>query len=121
VPTARNCYRLAWGVAVATLLFLVLAAGALGIIGSGGSADRMYLGVLAVAAVGTLVARLRASGMAWALTATAAATALVAVIALATGLQETAGGSVGDVVMVNAMFVALFGLSAWLFRRSAQT
>ena len=45
------------------MLFLVLAIGALGIIGDGGRDDRMYLAVLAVLVLGTLVARLRARSM----------------------------------------------------------
>ena len=111
-------YFLAVGAAVATALFLVLAIGALGIIGDGGRDDRIYLAVLAVLAIGTVLARLRAHGMALALLATAATQALVTVVALITGIPEDA--SVVDIVAVNAMYVALFCLSAWLFRRAAE-
>ena len=75
----------------------------------------MYLGVLAVLAIGTVLARLRARGMAWALTATALAVVVVAVIALATGLQDTEGASVIEILGLTAMYAGLFGLSAWLF------
>ena len=112
-------YRLAIAVAVTTVLFLVLSAGALGIIGAGGRPDRIYAGVLVVGVIGTVLARLRSPGMAIALAATAGAQALVTLTALLAGLHHTEGASVLDIVMVNAMFVALFGLSAWLFRRAA--
>lgn len=113
-------YRLALAVAVFTMLFLVWAIGALGIIGAGGRADRMYVGVLAVAVLGTAVARLRPRGMALAMLATALAVVLVAVIALARGLQHNEGASVVDILGLTAMYAALFGLSGWLFRRSAE-
>jgi hypothetical protein len=111
-------YLLAIGAAVATVLFLVLAIGALGIIGDGGRDDRIYIAVLAVLVIGTVVARLRARGMSLVLLATAATQALVTVVALIAGVPEEA--SVLDIVMVNAMFAALFCLSAWLFRRAAE-
>ena len=115
--SASTYYRLAVGVAVATVLFLILAVGALGIIGDG-EQDRIYIGVLVVAAIGTLVARLRPAGMAVALVATALAQALITLTAFLAGLHE--GASVMDMVGINAMYVALFGLSAWLFRRAAE-
>jgi hypothetical protein len=119
VKTPRIYYRLGLGLAIATVLFLVWAVGALGIIGEGGRADRMYALVLAVAVLGSLVARFRPGGMALALAATALTQALVTAIALATGQQDTEGASVVDILGINAMYVALFGLSALLFRRAA--
>jgi len=119
MKTPRSHYRLALGVALATVLFLIWAIGALGIIGAGGRPDRMYLGVLAVLVIGTVAARLRPRGMALALTATALATGLVAAIALVAGYQHTEGASVIEILGLNAMYAALFGLSAWLFRRAA--
>ena len=118
--TTRTSYRLALGIAVATVLFLIWAIGALGIIGEGGRPDRMYLGVFAVVAIGTLIARLRPRGMALALLATACAQALVAVIALIAGYQHNEGASVIEILGINGMYVALFGLSAWLFARAEE-
>ena len=111
-------YVLAIGSAVATMLFLVFAIGALGIIGDGGRDDRIYTAVLAVLVIGTVVARLRPNGMSLALLATALTQALVTVIALITGVPEDA--SVVDILGINAMYVSLFCLSAWLFRRVAE-
>jgi len=116
--TTTTSYRLALGVALATVLFLIWAIGALGIIGEGGRPDRMYLAVFVVVAIGTLIARLRPRGMAFALLATAVTQALVAVIALIAGYQHNEGASVVEILGINGMYVALFGLSAWLFARA---
>lgn len=110
-------HLLGTGAAVGTVLFLILAIGALGIIGEGGRDDRMYLAVPAVLVLGTIVARLRATGMFLALLATAATQVLVTVVALVAGVPEEA--SIADVLGINAMYAALFCLSAWLFRRAA--
>lgn len=115
-----SAYRLGVAVAVMTGVFLVLSAGALGIIGAGGRPDRIYAGVLVVGVLGTALARLRPAGMAIALAATASAQALITLTAFLAGLHHTEGASVLDILMVNAMFVAGFGLSAWLFRRAAE-
>ena len=56
--------------------------------------------------------------MSLALLATAATQALVTVVALLAGVPADA--SVLDILGVNAMYVALFCLSAWLFRRAAE-
>ena len=109
---------LAVGLAIATVLFLVLAVGALGIIGDGGREDRMYAGVLAVGLIGTVVSRLRAPGMALTLAAMAGTQVLVAAIALVAGLPDDV--SVVDLLGLTAMYAGLFGLSALLFRRAAR-
>ena len=111
-------YLLGVGAAVGAVLFLILAIGALGIIGDGGRDDRMYLAVPAVLVLGAIAARLRAPGMAVALLATAATQVLVTFIALVAGVPEDA--SIVDIVGINAMYAALFCLSAWLFRRAAE-
>ncbi len=117
--TSASYYRLAIGVALFTVLFLIYGIAALGVIGDGGRPDRMYLGVFAVALLGTIAARLRPRGMALALLATASAHAVVAVIALVAGYQDTAGASVLEILGLNAMYAALFSLSAGLFWRAA--
>ena len=111
-------YWLGVGAAVVTVLFLILAVGALGIIGDGGRDDRMYLAVPAVLVLGTIVARFRAPGMSLALLATAATQVLVTVVALVAGVPEEA--SIVDILGINAMYAALFCLSAWLFRRATE-
>ena len=119
MTSARNAYRLGLAVALGAALFLVWGVGALGIIGAGGRPDLMYLGALAVGVVGALLARFRSSGMAWALAATALALLVVAGIALVAGLHREPGASAVEILGISGMYAALFGLSAWLFRRSA--
>lgn len=118
--TPGTYYRLGVAATLATVLFLVLAIGALGINGAGGEADRMYLAVPAVVLVGTALARLRPRGMALALVATALTHVVLAVVALAAGYHQDAGASAMDILGINAMYAALFAGSAWLFRRSAE-
>jgi hypothetical protein len=116
--TARTYYLLAIAVALAAALFLIFSVGALGIIGDG-SEDRIYAAVLAVGAVGTVIARLRPGGMALALVATAVTMVLVTVIALIAGVPQDENASVVDMLGITVMFAALFSLSAWLFSRAA--
>lgn len=116
---SKRDYRLALGLTVFSILFLVWAVGALGIIGAGGEADRMYVAVVAVLLIGAAIARLRARAMALVLIATATTQVLVTLIALAAGMQDNEGASVIEILGINAMYVALFGLCAWLFDRAA--
>jgi hypothetical protein len=116
----NTAYRAAVGIAVAAALLLVWANLAVGLIGSEENpANLMYLGVLAVAVIGALLARLRPQGMARAMLATALALVVVAVTAL------VAHGYLWrqplEVLGVSGFFAALFVASAWLFRRAAQT
>ena len=116
--TPRTAYRLGLALSVGTVLFLVLGAGALGIIGAGGRPDLMYLGVIAVGVVGAVVARLRARGMALTLLAMAGAQVVVAVIALV-AVVPGSGASAVDLIGLTAMYAGLFAVAAWLFRRAA--
>lgn len=119
MTSPQTYYRLAVGVALATVLFLILAIGALGIIGAGGRPDRIYAAVLGVLVLGTVIARLRPTGMAVALAATALAQAVVSATALLAGLHRAEGASAVDIIGLTAMYAALFGLAAWLFWRAA--
>jgi len=71
----------------------------------------MFFGVIAIAAVGAAVARLRPAGMASAMIATAAAQTLAAVVAQAYGHFTW---------ILTAAFVALWLGSALLFRKAAR-
>ena len=118
--TPVTSYRLAVGVALATVLLLLFGIGALGVIGDGGPADRVYLAVLAVLVIGSLLARFRPRGMAIALLATAVTQVAVTVVAFAASIEGTEGASVSDVIGLTVMFAGLFGLSALLFSRAAR-
>jgi hypothetical protein len=118
---ARNAaHKLAAGIAVAAGLLLVWVNLAVGIIGSEDNpANLMYVGVIAVELIGACIARLRPRGMSRALSATALAQALVAVIALVAGLGASEPPGRFGILVLNGFFVALFAASAWLFRRVA--
>jgi hypothetical protein len=111
--TLSRAYRAAVGVALAAAFILVWMNLAVGIIGNESNpANLMYGGVLAVGLIGGCIARFEPRGMARALVATAAAQALVAVIALIAGFGYT--------LVLTAIFVALWLTSARLFRTAAQ-
>jgi hypothetical protein len=118
--TARTYYRLGVVAAVLTALFLGFGIGALGIIGRGGPPDLMYVGALAVAVLGAVLARFRPGGMALALGSAAVATLVVGVIAIAAGLDDREGASVGEILMLSAMYAVLFAVSGWFFWRAAE-
>ena len=113
----NTAYRAAVGVALAAAFLLVWVNGAVGITDS--DADSMYVGVLAVGIVGAIIARLRPSGMARAMFATALAQASVAAIALIAGIVPTYN-SAFEVLGITGFYVALFVGSALLFRHAAQ-
>jgi hypothetical protein len=107
-------YRAAAGLALAGALFLVWVNLAVGIIGTENNpANLMYVGVLAVGAIGAAVARFRPGGMAHALFATAIAQAVVAAVALCIGQDLT--------VVLDGFFIALWSGSAVLFLRARDT
>jgi hypothetical protein len=114
-------YRLAAGLALAAAVLLVLINGAVGVIGSEDvAANRLYLGVVAVALVGAIAARLRAAGMAWAMTAAAAAQLLVPFMAYALGWASLAQLLAPPVTGLTGVFTAVWLAAAWLFRRAAE-
>ena len=114
-------YRAAVGVALAAALLLVWMALAVGILGvEGDPADLMYIGVLAVGLIGAIIVRFQSHGMARALFATATAQSLVAVIALIAGMPHAEISSVSEILGLNGFFVALWVVSALLFRHAAR-
>jgi hypothetical protein len=118
--TGNSAYRAAVGVALAAAFILVWLNGAVGIIGNEANpANFMYGGVLAVGIIGAAIARFQPHGMARALVATALAQALVAVIAIVRRLGFPASGPL-ELLALNGFFVALWLISAWLFRKAAQ-
>jgi hypothetical protein len=118
--SGNNAYRAAVGVALAAAFILVWMNLAVGVIGSEDNpANLMYGGVLAVGIIGAIVARFQPVGMVRALFAAALVQALVAVIALVAGLGYPASPPL-EILGVNALFVALWLMSAWLFRKAAR-
>ena len=117
----NTTYRFAMGVALAAAFILIWVNGAVGIIGDeSNDANMLYFGVLAVGFFGAIIARFEPQGMARALYATALAQVAVAVIALIGGLGSTAPIWPRDVLLLTVFFVALWLLSALLFRKAAR-
>ena len=117
----RNSYRSAVGVALVTALVLLWVNGAVGVIGSeNNQANLMYFGVLAMGIVGAVIVRFQPRGMSLALFATAIAQAVVTLVAIIGKLGAPASGPL-DLLLLNGLFIALWVVSACLFRQTART
>jgi hypothetical protein len=111
-------YRAGAALAIGTGFLLLWANLAVGLVGDeGNAANGLFLGVLLVAAVGAMLARLRPAGMAWALAATAFAQLAAAAVAL--GVTPADPGRPVEIAALAGVFPALWLVSAWLFRRAA--
>ena len=114
-------YRAAAGVAIMASFLLVWVNLAVGFLGSEDNpANLMFLGVIALAVIGSLIARFQPAGMARALFATAAAQGLVGAVALAAGLGSPGAGGLYEVVIGTSVFAAMWLISAWLFGKAAR-
>ena len=114
-----SAYRIGAAIALATGVLLVATNGALGIIGSEREdANLLYLAAPAVALLGSLAARFRASGTAAAMAAAALATALVPPLASVLGIA-VAPIWTAQVLALTGGFCALWLASAWFFRKAA--
>jgi hypothetical protein len=110
-------YRLAVGIAVAAGVILVWGNLAVGFIGSEDHpANLMYFGVLAAGAIGSAIARFKPHGMSLSLFAMAFLQAMVPVIALIIWQPPFSVG-VLKVFILNSVFVVLFAVSGFLFRK----
>lgn len=113
-------YRLAIGVALAAAFILVWVNGAVGIIGDeSNDANMMFFGVLAVGVVGAFIARFKPYGMSYTLYSMAAAQAAVAAIAMIGDSGSSAPDWPMDTLVLTGLFIALWLLSAWMFRKAA--
>lgn len=114
-------YRAGAGLAVAAAFLLIWVNGAVGFLGNEDNpANLMFAGVIAIAVLGSVIARFRAAGMAWAMFAAAAAQVSVGVIALALGWSSPGNAGLYEVVMGTSVFGALWLLSGGLFRKAAE-
>lgn len=101
------------GVALVTAFLLTWMNLAVGVIGNEDNPlNQMFAGVVALAALGAVVARFRPGGMAIAMAVTALAQTLAAVVAQAHGHFTW---------VLTAVFVGLWLGSAWLFRKAARS
>lgn len=115
-------YRAAFAVAIATAAFLFFSNLAVGVIGSEDEpANMMYLGVIAVAVIGTILARFRPEGMARAMFVTALAQASTIAIVLFLGIHQTAGSTVLEIFAVNGFFMMGWIVAGLLFRWASES
>ena len=116
-----TAYRAAAGVALAAAFLLMFFNVAVGVIGpEDDDANALGFAVLAVGIIGVMIARFQPDGMARALFATAVAHALVAVIALSAGFGDTMPDWQRKILVLSGFFIALWILSALLFRKAAR-
>lgn len=114
----RTAYRAALAASTAAAVLLIWLSLGVGIIGADGDpANRMYFGVIALGGVGTVLARARPTGMARTLVAMAIGQAVIAIYATAAGLGMPYSPP-AEILLLNAIFVAMFLAAAWLFRRA---
>jgi hypothetical protein len=107
-------YRAGVGAAVVGAFLVVWVNGAVGMIGNEGNPyNLLFLGAIAVGAIGALIAWFKPAGMARALYATAIAHGLVSVVALVAGWDLRGA-------VFSLFFVLPWLVSAWLFRRAAR-
>jgi hypothetical protein len=117
--SSNSSYRFAAAVALAAAFILTWVNGAVGIIGNEeNDANLMFFGVLAVGAVGSIIARGRAPAMTRAMYATAVAQALVAVIAIAGDMGTSGPVWPKDLLVMTAFFVALWVVAGRLFGKA---
>lgn len=108
-------YRAGVGAAVVGAFLVVWVNGAVGMIGNEGNPyNLLFLGAIAVGAIGALVAWFKPAGMARALYATAIAHGLVSVVALASGWDMRGA-------VFSLFFVLPWLVSAGLFRQAARS
>jgi len=115
------CYRGGVAVAVAASFLLVWINGAVGIIGDEGNpANLMFLGVIAVALAGAIVARFEAGGMARAMFLAALSQALVGMIALVGRLGAAEPPGMAGVLVLIGCFALMWAASGALFQKAAR-
>ncbi|MEO6218654.1 MAG: hypothetical protein ABIO86_21690 [Sphingomonas sp.] len=117
--TGSIAYRLAVGLTLAGIFFLVWLNAAVGIIGTErNDANLMFGGVIVIGVIGAIIARFQAAGMAKTLVAMGLAQLLVAAVVLIGGLGLTGPAWPTDVLGLTGVFTALWFASALLFRRA---
>ena len=117
--SGNGWYRLGVAVALGTAFLLVWINAAVGIIGDEGNpANLMFLGVIAIALAGSIVARFQPAGMAVAMIVTAAAELLVGVIALILRLGANEPPFFPGMLILIGFFAAMWLVAALLFRKA---
>ncbi len=112
IATLKYPYRIASLLAIGTAMLMVVANGAVGIIGSEENpVNRLFSGVVLFGIIGSLLVQFRARGMAWVMYATTAALLLVAGYLAVTGQ--------GLIPVVALVFGGAWVIAGRLFARAA--
>lgn len=115
--TKRGIHRLAIALTALTALFLIWVNLAVGIIGNENNpANLIYVLVLLIPFSGAIFSRLQPRIMTKVLFATAIAQALTAIIALTAHLGAASPSYPAGVVLINALFCALWCVAGFLFK-----
>ena len=115
--SAPTIYKAAIAIAIVTILILFWINGAVGIIGSEDNpANLMYLGVIIIVIIGSLISQFKPRRMALTLSLAALVQILVPIIALIIWRPKVDLGVLG-IFILNGFFVAMFIISASLFKR----
>jgi hypothetical protein len=118
--SASLCYRFGATFAVAAAFLLVWVNLAVGFLGDEGNpANLLFLGVIAIAIIGAIVARARPAGLANAMLIAAGAQVLAGATGLAAGWASPGSEGIYEVMLGTGLFTPLWLLSAWLFRKAA--
>ncbi|WP_306519973.1 hypothetical protein [Rheinheimera sp.] len=111
-------YSAAMASTVVTLLLLIWLSLGVGIIGGDGDmANLLYALVLVAITVVAVRGRFQSKAMMWALVAAALVQALIALLAVYTGLGLPFSGPV-ELILLNGFFVLLYLGAALMFRRA---
>lgn len=114
-------YRIAIGFALFTGLFLIWVNMAVGIIGSeNNDINLLYSLVIFTGICGGFISKFRPQGMMLTMFAMAVMQAIIAIIALATGMAGSEGISIFEIIAVNGFFITLFVVAASLFSYAAK-
>lgn len=113
LPARSNAYVVAAGVAVVNAFLLTWINLAIGIIGNeNNAANQMFFGVLAIGFIAVVLTRLETRNLARATEVTAVAQAVVSIITAVIGE--------GYIFVLTGFFVAMWLMSAQLFRKAAR-
>jgi hypothetical protein len=117
----KATYRVGAALGVLSLLFLVWANLAVGIVGSERDPfNHLYFLTVPLIGLGAPLVRLRPRGMTMVMALVAAVPAVLAIAALALGKQDQPMDSVREILLINGLFVTLFASSALCFRAAAR-
>ncbi len=121
VRKRNQAYTMAAGLALLVSFLSFWFTGAVGIIGNENEDSNMlFLGVIVVALGGSAIAMFRPKGMAVAMSVAAVAQAAVPVVASIIGDSTMAAIWAPEVIVLTIAFIAIWLLSARLFRKAAR-